>query len=509
MELELTNSQSEMLVVGSFYKEPTLYLTYGTSIVPKYDFSDKACEFFYQLFSDYYVSYSEDFTELKINTFCSMSKERFKQYRQYGGYKTIKELMAMSDPHDIKNYLSIFKKFSLLRAFNETGYDVSKILAIKNFNALTPDDICRIVRGRIDKVANKVQAIDEPVVLTENAVSCIDQFLCMPSMGVAGPWPYLQKYYRGLLPGNVLMTGALSNSGKGRNLVYLIAYLVLVQKQKILLLANEMSAESIKLNFLVTCINSPEIQELHGIKDVYKPEREIALGSDKDDNGKYIYRQMDDNGVYTEDEESYKKRIYETSSEYRKVQQIMQWVESESSGKFLFKNIGSCYEDEVLEMEIKKANTIYKCDGVAYDTLKCSGLEDFAKLAATATKITEWIHETKMYCICTFQLTDSAHDIPIENLNSQEIASSKRMMHVTDQMQMWKHLTADDKQKYVYVCEDDTWGEPIEHDLRYDKNYVGLRIVKNRVGSKNDLICFEVDMDGNVWKEIGVLKKKM
>ena len=46
MELELTNSQSEMLVVGSFYKEPTLYLTYGTSIVPKYDFSDKACEFF-------------------------------------------------------------------------------------------------------------------------------------------------------------------------------------------------------------------------------------------------------------------------------------------------------------------------------------------------------------------------------------------------------------------------------------------------------------------------------
>ena len=120
MELELTNSQSEMLVVGSFYKEPTLYLTYGTSIVPKYDFSDKACEFFYQLFSDYYVSYSEDFTELKINTFCSMSKERFKQYRQYGGYKTIKELMAMSDPHDIKNYLSIFKKFSLLRAFNSS-----------------------------------------------------------------------------------------------------------------------------------------------------------------------------------------------------------------------------------------------------------------------------------------------------------------------------------------------------------------------------------------------------
>ena len=113
-----------------------------------------------------------------------------------------------------------------------------------------------------------------------------------------------------------------------------------------------------------------------------------------------------------------------------------------------------------------------------------------------------------MYMICTFQLTDSAWDVPIENLNSQEIASSKRLMHVADQLQMWKHLTAEDKQNYVYVADDDGWGEPVEHDLQMNKNYVGLRIVKNRVGSKNDLICFEVQMDENIWKEIGILKKK-
>ena len=80
----------------------------------------------------------------------------------------------------------------------------------------------------------------------------------------------MTKYYRGLLPGSVLMSGALSNSGKGRQLVALISFLVMVKKQKIYLMANEMSEEAIKLNFLVTCINSPEIQELHGIKDVYK-----------------------------------------------------------------------------------------------------------------------------------------------------------------------------------------------------------------------------------------------
>lgn len=508
MELELSNVQSEMLVIGSMFKEPTLYLTYSGSIVPQYDFSDKGCSFLWQFFVDYYVSYSETFTEVKLNTFASMLPERLKGYKANGGYKTIKELMNLADPNDFKNYFETFKKFSLLRAFKASGYDVSKILAHKSFQSLTSNDVCRIVRGSIDKVANKVQAIDEPSILSENASSYIDKFLCAPSMGVSGPWPYMQKYYRGLLPGNVLMTGALSNSGKGRNLVYLIAYLTIVQKQKILLLANEMSEDSIKLNFLITCINSPEIQELHGVKGISKPERELALGSFKDDNGQYIYRKMDEQGNYTESETDYKKRIYETSNEYRQIQQIMQWVESESEGKFLFKNIGACYEDEVLEMEIKKARTIYNCNGVAYDTLKCSGVEDFAKLAATGTKLTEWIHDTNMYMICTFQLTDSAWDIPIENLNSQAIASSKRLMHVADQLQMWKHLTAEDKQNYVYTEEDSDWGEPVEHDLKMDKNYVGMRIVKNRVGSKNDLICFEVQMNENVWKEIGVLKKK-
>ena len=510
MELELANVQSEMLVVGSFFKNPELYLTYSQSVVPNYDFSDKACEFFYELFSDYYVSYSESFTELKINTFASMLPERLKEYKANGGYKTIKELMNLADPKDFKNYFETLKKYSLLRAFDRTGYDVSKILALKNFQALTSNDVCRIVRGRIDKVANKVQAIDEPALLSENAASYIDKFLCSPSQGVPGPWPYLQKYYRGLLPGNVLMSGALSNSGKGRNLVYLIANLVFVQKQKILLLANEMSEDAIKLNFLVTCINSPEIQELHGIAGISKPERELALGSFKDDNGNYIYRKMDKDGNFIESEDDYRKRVSETSTEYKLIQEIMRWVEAESDGKFLFKNIGASYEDEVLELEIKKARTIYNCDGIAYDTLKCSGVEDFAKLAATGTKITEWIHDTKLYCICTFQLTDATWDIPIENLNSQSIASSKRLMHVADQLQMWKHLTYEDKQNYVYIADDGDmgWGDPVEYDLDPNKNYVGLKIVKNRLGSKGDLICFEVQMNENIWKEIGVLKKK-
>lgn len=508
LQLELQNIQSEMLVIGSLYKNPTLYLTYGNSIVPKYDFSDKACEFFWQLFEDYYVSYSETFTEIKLNTFASMVNERLKAYKQHGGYKTIKGFMEIADDNDFKNYFETLKKYSLLRAYNSIGYDVSRILAHKRFQSLSSSEVARLVRGSVEKIANKVQAIDEPAVLTENATSYIDTFLCTPSRGVGCPWEFMNKYYRGLLPGNVLMTGALSNSGKGRNLVYLIAHLTMVQNQKILLLANEMSEEAIKLNFLVTCINSPEIQALHGITDIAKPERELALGAYKDNKGNFIYRKMDKEGNFIESEDEYRQRVNDNSEEYRKIKYIMQWVESKSEGKFLFKNVGSSYEDEVLELEIRKARTIYGCDGVAYDTLKCAGVEDFAKLAATGTKITEWIHDTKLYCICTFQLTDAAHDIPIEHLNSQYIASSKRLMHVADMLHMFKHLTYEDKQNYVYVADDDDWGEPVEYDLDMNKNYAAIKIVKNRHGSKGQTVCLEVDLNLNTWKEIGVLVKK-
>ena len=40
MEFEATNVQAELLFVGSFYKSPDLYLSYGKSIKSKYDLSD-------------------------------------------------------------------------------------------------------------------------------------------------------------------------------------------------------------------------------------------------------------------------------------------------------------------------------------------------------------------------------------------------------------------------------------------------------------------------------------
>ena len=42
--------QTEILLVGSFYKNPDLYIEWGQYIRSKYDFYDEATKFFYECF---------------------------------------------------------------------------------------------------------------------------------------------------------------------------------------------------------------------------------------------------------------------------------------------------------------------------------------------------------------------------------------------------------------------------------------------------------------------------
>ena len=105
--LKMMNVQAELLFVGALYSSPDLYITYGSSIRSKYDFEDKATRFFYDVFEDYYLTFSQEITENKLNTFCSQNIETFKKYRSFKGWSTVKSMMEMADVNDIKNYFNI------------------------------------------------------------------------------------------------------------------------------------------------------------------------------------------------------------------------------------------------------------------------------------------------------------------------------------------------------------------------------------------------------------------
>ena len=340
IKFDKTNVQSELLFCGCMYKEPDLYLSYGESTKSKYDFSDAGTRFFYDLFEDYYLTFSQDISENKLNNFATQNAERLKAYKTYGGWKTIKSMMDLADPNDFKNVFNTVKKYSLIREYDKEGFPAERILSLKNFQYMTANDVYRMMRSKADKINTIINVIEEPVLLTQGVSKVIDSYLLTPQFGIQTHWKGYNDYFRGLLQSNVLFQGFLSNEGKSRNLVNLIAYVTLVKKQKFMLLSNEMTEDAMKNCLITTVLNCKEFKELHGVK-LIKPEKEITMGLYRDnDTQEFIIRKEDDNGNFIESEDDFVKRI-KSSYEYQCVSKVAQWMEEQMEGKFYFNDITS------------------------------------------------------------------------------------------------------------------------------------------------------------------------
>ena len=507
MKFDKTNVQSELLFCGCMYKEPDLYLSYGESTKSKYDFSDAATRFFYDLFEECYLTFSQDMSQNKVNNFATQNSERLKTYKSYGGWKTIQAMMDLADPNDFKNVFNTVKKFSLIREYDRQGFPAEKMLSMKNFQYMTANDVYRMMRSKADKINTKINVIEEPVLLTKGAAQVVDSYLLTPQFGVQTHWQGYNEYFRGLLPGNVLFQGFLSNEGKSRNLVNLIAYVTLVKKQKFMLLSNEMTEQAMKNCLITTVLNCKEFKELHGVQ-LIKPEKEITMGLYRDDSTKeFIYRKKDDDGNYTESEENFVNRVKQ-SSEYRDVTKVAQWMEEQMEGKFYFNDITADYSDEAIELEIRRAKLVYNCNCFAVDTLKAWGAEDWVKVKMTATKIVELGKELNLFGICTFQLTDATVFDSVFDLSSNNIGAAKGIKHPVDLLTLGKRITAEEYPQYQYVTYDDNWGEEVAHDLNPQKRYFSLKIDKNRLGDKDRIMLFDYNLDTNVWDNIGYIVKK-
>lgn len=509
MMTEKTNIQAELLFVGSFFKEPDLYLTYGGTTKSVYDFSDAATRFFYDFFEDYYLTFSQEFTENKANNFATQNMDRLGKYKTYGGWKTIKEMMNMSDPNDFKNIYNTVKKYALIREYDKNGFNVEGILSHKQFQHLTPNDIYRIMRSKADKINTEINVVDEPVIMTKDVGKTIDSYLSTPQFGVETHWKGYNEFFRGLLPGNVLFQGFLSNEGKSRNLINLIAYVTLVQKKCFMLLSNEMTMASMQNCLITTVLNGKEFKKLHGVQ-LMKPEKEITMGQYRDDEThEFLERYRDSYGNYTESEEDYVARVKATS-EYQDVAKVAQWMEEQMDGKFYFNDITSDYSDEAIELEIRRAKLVYDCNNFAVDTLKAWGAEDWTKVKMTATKIVELGKELNLFGVCTFQLTDATVFDNVFELSSNNIGAAKGIKHPVDLLTLGKRINVEEYANYQYTPfeDDDSWGEPIAMDLDPKKRYFAIKIDKNRLSEKDKILLFDYDLNFNVWSNIGLLVKK-
>jgi replicative DNA helicase len=508
-ELEVKSSnniQSEICLVGSLFKKPDLYVSYGNFMRSQYDFSDETTRFFYNMFELMYTTFSQTIDENKVNIFMSQDEDRLHTYKRYKGFKTIQQWVGLADENDFKNYYNIVKKYSLIREYERNGYPVQKMLNHPKFDKWLAQDIYKIIRSKADKINTVINACEESIVLNNGNEKQVKGFLLKPDMGLPMPWDLLTEMFRGCRTKKVVFNGFLSNEGKTRNMMLLIAYIVLVQKESFLLLSNEMDEDDLRNCLITTVINNPCFRKLHGI-NIYKCEKEIVLGIYHDKSGNVLERLVNDDGEFIETEEEYTLRVETISDEFNYVSKVAQWIDKHTDGKLFFKDVGTDYSDEAIEFEFRKHRMIYGVKYAGYDTLKGFRTDDWQTVKQTATKIKELMKEIDMFCWAVFQLTDDTVYTDIFSLSSNNISNAKQIKHVADMLMLGKKLDKSEYHKYQYISVND-WGEPHSNDLSYDKVYFALKVDKNRGGNKDYIPVFEINLDYNLWNEVGYLIKK-
>ena len=268
-----------------------------------------------------------------------------------------------------------------------------------------------------------------------------------------------------------------------------------------------MSIQEIRYALITTVINNPEFQALYGLK-LQKKEKELTLGLYRDKNGEFLYPKKDEWGDVIEPIEDYVKRVSETSEEYQKIMSIAKWIEEETQGLIFTEDISTAYDDKTLEFKIRKANLTYGIKYFFYDTFKndLATTGDWAAMKVTATKLTELAKELKMFGYLSIQLTDDANFVKPDELTSSNIANCKAIKHVLHTLFLFKEIPKGEFHKYGYVATSD-WGTKTVHSLDENKRYYCSVCDKNRFGRKERLL-FEVDLDLNIWLELGSLVKK-
>ena len=506
-----TNVQSELLFCGTLYKSPEMYVKYGSTIRSKYDFSDEACRFFYDQFEDYYLTFSQEVSENKVNNFMSQNVERFRLYRSYGAWKTIKSMMDLADPNDVKNVYDTIKKYSLIREYDRNGFPAEKILKFDGFQTLTANDIYKLMRSKCDKINTVISNVDEPIILTDKTISLVDGYLNAPEFGITSCFPGFNEYFRGYLRSKVLFNGCMSNEGKSRYMIKIICDIALKQRIPCMLLSNEQTEADFHNALVTTVVCNPEFHELHGVK-ITKPEKEITMGLYRnDDTQEFIYRKVNHNGDFLETQEEYIQRVYDESSEYRAVRKVAEWIEDQTKDKLIyFLDISSDYSDENLETQILKGKLCFGCNFVFYDTMKAWQLEDWTRVKLTATKLCELAKQNNLYIMASFQLTDATVFDDIFSLTPNNVAASKGIKTVCDMMTLCKRISPDEYYKYQYIPFDDdlSWGEPTPLDLPPDKKVFCQVIDKNRLYTRGSVLVYFYDLNTNVWENVGTLVKK-
>lgn len=483
----------EMTLLGNIMQNMDLISPYRT-VLSERDFEDEICRFTFLFLVEYYRRYGCLLEETKINLLAAECYERDSKIQKWvplkNFYKQIicsfKDLGVPNQPIENLSFCAV-KRNSTIRELEKMGFSMDKLLENKNLNDITADDVIDTVQEKLDSLTGNV-SLRHSESLGDNLAEIARVFLSVPEVGLKTPFEFINKHMHGFCKNDVTMIGGVTNSGKGRCLINILAFLICVDHQKIYLMSNEMTLDDYFKALICTIVNSPPIQELHG-KRLQITQSDIVQNRFRDGNGNIIER-MDG-----EEAKAFEERLIQQSAEYRDYSYVIQWFQDNYSDSFHFINVADDYSADRLKAEIRKAER-KGCSVVAYDTLKGYQSTEWGDLVQAATSFSEAIKFSPngTHGILTFQLTDDVNRISPESLGSGNISTGKNIMHVADNMIMFQQMRPELKGYYRI------WKDGMNYPIPNDVNIATFKIIKNRRGNGKDVLYgVQNNLDLNCW----------
>jgi replicative DNA helicase len=475
---------SESLLVATIYNKPSLFDYYTVDKLSRNHFGNKIWKFYFGLAREMYKKGIQVFDDIAVGRTVKEGKAE-KLYTKYGEFDTIDELMFVTKgaEENFETYYEDVKKYSLLRG-------LEGLLGDKIIKKTPKYDYHKMTRQEIEQYwYEKLMLIQN-----ENSDTKIKEYNLLGNMNelinkldddrnVGLPFyelDFFNNIMNGWAKGTVYLLSAFSGMGKSSFVVYSIIMSCIRQKEKLLIIANEMDIEAYQKLLLVTVIGNPLYDEM------------------KDKNFKRV---MLDKGKLSDNYKQITSRAIEWLKENVEDEQLIKFVPLEH---YTMENV-------------EKVLRFYKNKGYSYaviDTCKPSEnrgnkerwvqfVDDFEKIYQLAK-----MDSLDMGIFTTVQNADSY--INVKYLDYSAIGDGKKIKNTVDFCchirKMFESELVGDKALSVYNHE----GKQIKikfTPMKDKNNYYLLFVSKNRRGETNTnglpVLVLNVDLNTNSWKEIG------
>lgn len=497
---EISDEQLELTYVGLLLNNP------------------RAISRFYYLYEDCYFS-NKTFDNIYRSILfregdefsTELARKNFKLPKTIEGEYEIKEQIKESTAQEkveIEDVYIKLKKLFMLKKYYlvaPTAAIQQEIVEIKNYSRYDEMTVDEVV-STIDQIS--VTAGLSRGILNKNATSFLFSNDNNLTSGLEMPFPVLNITFKGLRKGETTSFAMPSNYGKSRFTINMLAHIAFVEKQKVLMISNEMTEEKMKLCLITTVINNAKIQQNHRQKLKIDEGRILELKFYPDDKN---YSEVDEKGFILRREgelpNQFVKRLYSLSTEFKKVVAVTKWLDKQVNNAIYFIHVSEHSNEDLRKIIL---NYYYKegIEYIFYDTLKTdiANIGNGEELKKTATVLSTLAQKFKISITSTLQLLEST-TLPV-NLNVNDLAASRTVKEVLDNLCLVKQISREHLKDYEYAPNEESQDYK-DLEIFQDPNvrYYVFVVDKNRAGSKPKLL-FRLNLAYNHWEELGVVRLK-